>query len=181
VTATSIDTIIDLFERWGRAGYDEDVAQLDHALQTAALATEDRADEPLIAAALLHDVGHLLDLESGRDSRGNDLRHEDRGAAWLRPLLPASVAAPIALHVRAKRYLCAVDPAYEDALSPGSARSLAIQGGSMTPSACKAFNQLPGAAAAIRLRRWDDAAKVVGLDVPPLDAYRELLTRVAHS
>ncbi|HEX5613950.1 MAG TPA: HD domain-containing protein [Acidimicrobiia bacterium] len=173
-----IDEIFSLFERWGANTYDEAIPQVDHALQTAALAVRDGAPDEVVAAALLHDVGHLLDLDAGRDASAGDLRHEDTGAAWLRQFFPAAVAAPVALHVRAKRYLCAVDPAYARGLSAGSVRSLARQGGPMSPQEASSFARLPGSEHAIALRRWDDAGKVDGLDVPPLDAYTELLARV---
>ncbi|MGQ0832808.1 MAG: HD domain-containing protein, partial [Microthrixaceae bacterium] len=104
--ATSIDEVLHLYERWGTERYDEEIRQLEHALQTAALAAADGSDEALVAAALLHDVGHLLDLADGDGTRDRtvDLRHEARGAAYLAALLPPAVTAPIALHVRAKRY-----------------------------------------------------------------------------
>src|SRR3954464_5709275 len=100
-----IDELMALYERWGSDHYDEEVSQLDHALQTAALATQAGAPDALVAAALLHDVGHLLELEAGPVdpmARG-DLRHESTGVAHLAPTFPPAVTAPIALHVRAKR------------------------------------------------------------------------------
>lgn len=179
MSASSVDEIVDLFERWGGDIYDEEISQRDHALQCAALAVRDGAAPALVAAALLHDVGHLLDLARGSRPDGVDRRHEDTGAAWLRPLLPASVTAPIALHVRAKRHLVATDPAYAGRLSPGSVRSLAVQGGPMDRAEAATFAALPGAADALRLRRWDDAGKVDGLEVPPLAEYVDLMRSLA--
>jgi gamma-butyrobetaine dioxygenase len=179
--AGSLDEVLTLFERWGPQRYDESVTQLAHALQTATLAQADGADDALVAAALLHDVGHLLELADGRFRAAVDGRHEDVGAAYLAPLLPTSVTAPIALHVAAKRYLCAVDPAYAAALSDGSAASLVRQGGPMTRSEVTAFEARPRWADAVALRRWDDAAKVLDLDVGPLDQHRDLLARLATS
>lgn len=178
----AVRSVMDLFAQWGGETYDEDLAQLDHALQTAALAQVAGAGDELIAAALLHDVGHLLELAAHQGAGGaDDARHEDSGAAWLRPTFPVAVTAPIALHVRAKRYLCAVEPTYVDGLSHGSVISLAKQGGLMSAKEASSFARLPGADDAIRLRRWDDAGKVDGLDVPGLDSYAELLGRVARS
>jgi gamma-butyrobetaine dioxygenase len=183
VTATSIDEVLALYERWGSDRYDEEVTQLAHALQTAALAERDGADEALIVAALLHDVGHLLDLQAGaRATSGGpalDLRHEATGARYLASLLPPAVTAPIALHVRAKRYRCTVDRDYHDRLSAGSTRSLRRQGGLMSAPEVAAFETDPRHANAVRLRGWDDEGKVDGLVVAPLARYREMLDRLA--
>lgn len=175
--ATSLDEVLDLYDRWGADHYDEELSQLAHALQTAALAQAADAGKPLIAAALLHDVGHLLELAAGRGARDRttDLHHEARGATYLAGLFPAAVTAPIALHVRAKRYLVAVDMIYDGLLSAGSRSSLARQGGPMTPEEIVAFEANPGWSDAVALRRWDDAGKIDGLDVPALSAYRPLL------
>lgn len=170
-----MDEVVALFERYGEETYDEEVSQLAHALQAAALASSAGASSCLVAACLLHDVGHLLELEDhgGADAarHSSDLRHEAAGAAYLAGLYPPGVTAPIALHVRAKRYLCAVDPAYQDALSLGSTASLQLQGGPMSDDEIAAAGRLSHFEDAVALRRFDDAAKVVGLDVPPLSHY----------
>jgi predicted HD phosphohydrolase len=170
--------IVELYERWGDDPYDEAIGQREHALQTAALAVAEQAQDALVAAALLHDVGHLLDLTRGCLPDGDDLHHEDTGAAWLRPLFPAAVTAPIALHVRAKRFLVAAESTYGDRLSPGSIRSLAAQGGPLSAAEMSRFRSSRGADDAVRLRRWDDAAKVDGLQVAPFTSYTELLHRL---
>lgn len=179
--ATSIDEVLALYRRWGTELYDEELRQLDHALQTAALAMAAHAEGPLVVAALLHDVGHLLDLADGEGtrSRSADMRHEARGSAYLAGLFPPSVTAPIALHVRAKRYLVTVDPGYRKLLSPGSTASLVRQGGGLNPVEVATFETNPGWEDAVALRRWDDQGKVDGLDVPTLDSYRPLLEREA--
>ncbi len=180
--AASVDEVVELYRRWGAERYDEEVTQLDHACQTAALARRDGAADELVVAALLHDVGHLLDLrdrEGDPTLPGRDLGHEGRGAAWLSDLFPPEVTRPIALHVRAKRYRCAVDPDYATGLSAGSTRSLALQGGPYDADQAAAFEARPGAADAVRLRRWDDGGKVDGLPVPGLDDHRARLDRLA--
>lgn len=182
MTPRSVDEVLALYQRWGADHYDEDISQLDHALQTAALAVEAGTADELVAAALLHDVGHLLDLASGRasaDDEAVDLAHEAAGARYLAGLFPPAVTAPVALHVGAKRYRCAVDAGYAASLSEGSTRSLARQGGPMSRAEAAAFAVHPGAAAAVALRGWDDSGKVDGLDVAPLAHYRDLLDRVS--
>jgi predicted HD phosphohydrolase len=81
------------------------------------------------------------------------------------------VLEPIRLHVDAKRYLCATEAGYYDALSADSERSLALQGGPYDEGAAAAFAAQPGALRAITLRRWDDAAKVAGALTPPLEHF----------
>ena len=175
--AASVDEVLGLYRSYANDRYDEDITQLDHALQTAALARSEGADDALVAAALLHDVGHLLDLaqHGQRSTSTEDLGHEGRGARYLAALFPPSVTGPIALHVRAKRYRCAVDPEYHDGLSDGSRASLVLQGGPMSVAEAQAFAASPASAAAVALRRWDDGGKVDGIEVPALDDYRPLL------
>ena len=177
----TVDEVLGLYRRWGVDRYDEQVTQLEHALQTAAAALAAGSDDSLVAAALLHDVGHLLDLETTDGGRPveHDLRHEAVGARYLAQLFPPSVTGPVALHVRAKRYLCATDPGYHDRLSDGSKRSLARQGGPMSAEEAAAFLRLAGGPGAVQLRIWDDEGKVLDRAVPPLDDYRPLLDRLA--
>jgi gamma-butyrobetaine dioxygenase len=177
MTARSVDEVLDLLEGHGAVLYDEEIFQLAHAEQTAALAKAAGAPDTLVAAALLHDVGHLLELveRQGPRDRTTDQRHEARGSAWLAGLFPPAVTAPVALHVRAKRYLCAVDPSYHQILSPGSVASLERQGGPMDAAEVTAFEANPGWEDAVALRRWDDEAKVPDLTVAPAGTYRALL------
>jgi gamma-butyrobetaine dioxygenase len=177
MTARSIDEVLDLLEEHGAERYDEEIFQVAHAEQTAALARAAGASDAVVAAALLHDVGHLLEIaeRQGARDRTTDQRHEARGSAWLAALFPPAVTAPIARHVRAKRYLCAVDPEYFAVLSPGSVASLERQGGPMDAREVAAFEADPGWEDAVALRRWDDQAKVPDLDVPPAESYRALL------
>ncbi len=174
---TIVDDIMGLFARHGAAAYHgEAVSQTEHALQSAALAEGENAPDHLIVAALLHDVGHLLD---GQDEdlaeRGLDGRHEEAACSWLGKNFGPDVTEPIRLHVAAKRYLCAIDPDYLAGLSPASRLSLSLQGGPMNADERAEFESSPLYHDAIRLRHWDDTAKVPGLKVPGLAHYRDRL------
>ena len=166
-------------ERGGDA-YGENVSQLDHALQCAQLAHAQGAGDHLIAAALLHDYGHLFEGRGDvAEHEGRDARHEIHGARALRRWFGPAVAGPVSLHVMAKRYLCAAEPGYEATLSPASVLSLRLQGGPLNPAQRRRFERSRFAADAIRLRRWDDAGKIEGLAAPGLDHYRPILQRIA--
>jgi phosphonate degradation associated HDIG domain protein len=172
-----VDDIFELFQRRGDAAYfGEPVSQTEHALQAAREAEREGAPDALIVAALLHDIGHLVHGHSEDIAdRGVDARHEEVGRAWLSRAFGPEVAEPVRLHVPAKRYLCSVDPAYQEQLSPASVQSLALQGGPMSADEVRAFKQHPYYREAVRLRRWDDMAKIPGLEVPGLEHYRARL------
>jgi predicted HD phosphohydrolase len=176
--AKDLDEVLALYERWGVQHYDEHLSQLAHAAQVAGWAVHEGDDEAAVAAGLLHDVGHLLVMEDKADGipiTDEDMRHEALGARYLAALFPPAVTGPIALHVQAKRYRCAVDPAEVDRLSPGSQLSLRLQGGPMTPDEVARFEAMPAHAAAVTLRRRDDAGKVLGAEVAPFSSYEPLL------
>jgi [1-hydroxy-2-(trimethylamino)ethyl]phosphonate dioxygenase len=172
-----IDEILRLFETRGDEAYfGEPVSQTEHALQAAHQAEQEGAPAPLVVAALLHDVGHLVhNLSEDIADRGVDARHESAGEAWLALHFPPEVTEPVKLHVAAKRYLCKVDSDYLAQLSPASVQSLALQGGPFSDAEVRAFEQNRYFREAVRLRRWDDSAKIPGLAVPSLDHYRPAL------
>lgn len=165
--------LVTLFAEAGRRAYGESVTQLAHALQCAALARHDRADDEVVVAALLHDVGHLVE---GGDDRPEH-HHGSGGAALVRSFVPPRIAWLIEHHVIAKRYLCTVDARYIDRLSPVSRRSYAMQGARLRPEEQLGLETHPWFGDALRLRRWDDAAKVPGASCPPLVEYAPLLER----
>jgi phosphonate degradation associated HDIG domain protein len=157
--------IFALFAERGGERYGERVTQLDHALQCAELARREGAPRTLIAAALLHDWGHLIENRGHMAERdGLDGEHEALGALSLSAWFPPAVTQPIALHVAAKRWLCAREPGYFEALSAASQLSLELQGGPFAPDEADAFLTRPYAAEAIRLRRWDDFGKQLETD-----------------
>jgi phosphonate degradation associated HDIG domain protein len=175
---TPIDTIFAYLDRAGSKHYGESaVTQYEHAVQCAMLAEKDGASSALVVASLLHDLGHLVNPEDrAQTARGEDCAHEVIAADYLARWFGDDVTLPIRLHVPAKRYLTATEPDYAATLSAGSVLSLELQGGAFSPEAAREFAALPGAAEAIRLRRWDERAKERGLSIPPLDHFRAALT-----
>ena len=167
-------------DRGARQYHGEPVSTAQHMLQSAALAEREGAAPELVAAALLHDIGHLLhDLGEDTAEQGVDTRHEVAGARFLATIFPRAVTEPIRLHVAAKRALCGMEPGYFDQLSPGSVRSLELQGGPMSAELAGTFAEKPAGAAAMALRRWDEGAKVPGADVPGFAHYLPLLRQLA--
>ena len=164
-------------EKRGQSFYDEVVTQLEHALQCAALAQQHGASATLITGALLHDVGHIILDEHNADRAflDTDLTHEAVGAQYMEPFFPEAVTTPIRLHVPAKRYLCTTDASYHDGLSEASKRSFRLQGGIMSDEERNAFEQIPHFQDALTLRRWDDLAKVKGLETAALATYRDIV------
>lgn len=150
----------------------EAVTQLQHALQCAFLADMEGASDALIIAALFHDIGHvLLPSTDGASQRGIDLQHEEVGARFLTWCgYPAEVVEPVRLHVAAKR-MQARELAFLAELSQESARTLDLQGGPLSDAETAAFMRHPFAEDALRLRAWDDAAKVAGMMVPDLSIW----------
>jgi len=177
----SIADIRHLFDQFGARAYSgEPVTQLQHALQAATLAQDSGAHPELVAASLLHDLGHLLNQQGETPTaRGIDDLHQYYALPFLRPLLTDAVLEPIRLHVDAKRCLCAIDPDYHATLSPDSVRSLRLQGGVFSDEAAQAFLAKPHAEDALALRRWDDQAKVAGRVTPSLDHFLGAVASVA--
>lgn len=174
----AVEEVLSLLEDGGRTAYfGEPVTQLAHALQCAYLAREAGADDELILAALLHDVGHLVVSE---DARHHDevgvVNHDEVGAAWLRERgFSERLAALVGGHVDAKRFLTATRPEYAARLSPASTATLALQGGPMDGGEAETFRQDPLLRDKLRLRTWDEQAKVPCAPVAPLASYREML------
>lgn len=178
MSPAAIDWIIKLYERRGDGHYGEGVSQLEHALQCAQVATSDGAGEALVAAALLHDIGHLLEADEVVKPQSDD-RHERIGAAALRGLFGPEVIQPIALHVAAKRYLCAAEAGYAERLSEASRQSLKLQGGPFSPGQARRFEKVPYFAQAVRLRRYDEHGKVNAAAAVTLRDFGPLLSKLA--
>jgi phosphonate degradation associated HDIG domain protein len=172
-----VQKIITLFNDQGDSEYGgEPVTQGEHALQAAHLALTEGAASSLVSASLLHDIGHLLHaLPDDAPEQGIDDLHEELGNRFLIKYFTPAVSEPVHLHVAAKRYLCAVEPAYFALLSEPSVISLHLQGGPMTAEECQTFESNPYYQDAIQLRRYDDMAKIPNLSVQPIEFYAELL------
>lgn len=166
-----------LYVSRGGEMYGEAVTMFEHSLLTAATAEAAGAPDELVAACLLHDIGHLLvepDDEYGKHS------HDEVGADWLAARFPPAVSEPTRHHVAAKRYLCAIEPVYYEVLSAASQYTLTMQGGAMSADEITDFESQPYFAHAVQLRRWEDGfAKAAGVEVPKFGRYRALLERLA--
>jgi phosphonate degradation associated HDIG domain protein len=175
-----IEQIAGIFHGLAATAYvGEAVTVAEHMLQTASAAQAEGASDDLIAAALLHDIGHLADDRAAYSPDETvDWRHEVTGAAMLEAFFPPIVAQAVRLHVAAKRYLCAIEPEYIDTLSRASKYSLSLQGGPMSKAEAATFRDLQFSREAVRVRRWDDGGKVAGAPTRSFDDFRPLLLRV---
>lgn len=158
----------------------EAITQQQHALQCAHLAEKEGAPKTLVAAALLHDIGHLMehDFEDAM-ARNEDRFHENLGERYLAKWFGPEVTEPVRLHVDAKRYLCATDPGYRAKLSPASEHTLKIQGGPMNDEEVAAFEDNLQYREAVRLRIWDDSGKDPDMKTASLDHYLDIVREVA--
>ena len=164
-----------IYNEKGHNHYGEGVSQIEHAVQCACLAVDDDERSDMVVAALLHDIGHLVEEVS--TTHGN-VHHDLAGAEFLSSDFPPGVTEPIRLHASAKRYLCTVEAGYIDSLSPASRYSLDYQGGLMTEEEVTLFRAEPFHEQAIRLRRWDDEAKDDELVSTPFTSFKRYLEDV---
>ena len=180
---SALEELAALFSSKGARGYlGEPVTQAHHMFLAGALAERAGARDSLVAAALLHDVGHFGGGLSGEDlMAGVDNRHEQSGARLLAKWFGASVTEPVRLHVPAKRYLCHVEPEYFAALSAASKFTLKVQGGPMDPVEVAAFEREPYWADAVSVRRWDDQAKDPAVSAPGFEHFAPLLERLVRT
>jgi phosphonate degradation associated HDIG domain protein len=180
---TIVPFLANIFARRGAEEYlGEPVTMAEHMLQSAWLAEKDRAREELVAAALLHDIGHFTS-EFGSYSPDDieDKHHDDAGAEVLGPFFPPVVTQCVRLHVAAKRYLCATDPAYFSKLSAASVHTLSLQGGPMSAEEVAEFRKNAFHESAVRVRIWDEGGKVPGMKTRAFFDYEPLLQRVVDA
>ncbi|MEI9401475.1 HD domain-containing protein [Mesorhizobium argentiipisi] len=175
-----VEFIADIFERRGAESYlGEPVTMSEHMLQGAWLAEQDGAPEELVAAALLHDIGHYTS-EFGTYSPDDveDKHHDEAGGEMLAPFFPPVIVECVRLHVSAKRYLCATDPTYFSKLSPASVHTLSLQGGPMSAEEVAEFRSNPFHDEAVRVRIWDEGGKIANMKTRAFRDYVPLLERV---
>lgn len=175
--------IADIFERRGADSYlGEQVTMSQHMLQGAQLAEQAGADDEIVAAALLHDIGHYTnEFPDDALERGIDNRHDEAGARVLERFFPDIVTDCVRYHVAAKRYLCATDPNYFARLSEASVHTLALQGGPMNPDEAASFSRHANLPAILQVRHWDDEGKDPGVTKPAFSHYAPLLQRVVDA
>jgi phosphonate degradation associated HDIG domain protein len=175
------EELASIYARRGSAAYfGEAVSMTEHGLQAAYFAQAAAAPDALVIAALLHDIGHLI--ESVPDDLADwtsDAQHELSGSRWLAARFGAGVCEPVRLHVPAKRYLCATDASYFNRLSSASVVTLKLQGGPMSPAEIAAFEAEPYHRDAVLVRQCDDEGKIAGLRTPDFSHYCELIDRLA--
>ncbi len=176
------DELLAIYEGAGAAAYfGEAVSVTEHSLQTAYFARSSDAPDGLVVAALLHDIGHMMEpVADDIADWKKDAAHERVGSRWLALRFGPAVYEPVRLHVPAKRYLCATDPRYYGALSPASVLTLRLQGGPMSRTETEAFEAEPFFRDAILLRQWDDQGKIAGLPTPDFAHYLPLIERLAR-
>jgi [1-hydroxy-2-(trimethylamino)ethyl]phosphonate dioxygenase len=180
---SAADELLSIYAaRGGGAYYGEPVTMTEHSLQAAYFARAHGAPDALVLASLLHDIGHLVEPapEDIADWK-HDAGHERSGSRWLAARFGPEVHEPVRLHVPAKRYLCATDPAYMNQLSAASVTTLGLQGGPMSITERRAFEAEPYWREAVLLRQFDDQGKIGGLDTPPFEHYRALIERFARA
>lgn len=174
-------TVEDLFEmiaNSGEADYiGENVTQLEHMCQAAERAEEQGNDDEVILGALFHDIGHFCSEYGDEEDMGGlgHISHDKVGADYLRERgFSERIAGIVENHVEAKRYLCVTKPGYHKKLSEASLKTLAFQGGPMSDEEVEAFEANPYYKDFIKVRAWDEMAKVENKPLPDLNRYKEM-------
>jgi len=173
-----VDEIFSLYENHGNADYiGEPVSQLEHMCQAAQLAEEEGHDDEVVLAAFFHDIGHLcefimpVELMEGVGV----LDHESIGQEYLvNRGFSERIAKLVKSHVEAKRFLTFKFPEYFEKLSDASKLTLQHQGGRMNAEEAEAFEADPMFDIYIKMRTWDDLAKITNKALPDLNRYKQM-------
>jgi len=173
-----VDEIFSLYENHGNADYiGEPVSQLEHMCQAAQLAEEEGYDDEVVLAAFFHDIGHLcefimpVELMEGVGV----LDHESIGQEYLvNRGFSERIAKLVKSHVEAKRFLTFKFPEYFEKLSDASKLTLQHQGGRMNAEEAEAFEADPMFDIYIKMRTWDDLAKITNKALPDLNRYKQM-------
>ena len=170
-----VEEIIYNFENNKSLYIGENITIADHMIQSAMLAEKAKCDDDLICSCLLHDYGHfILDDPDELVRKNKDGKHEDIGYEYLKKFFKKEVVEPIKHHVLAKRYL-ARDKKYYNRLSEASVISLKLQGGLLNSKEAKVFEKEEFFKDAIKLRKFDEAAKKIGVKIKDIIQYKDLL------
>lgn len=177
-----LDLIFDLYEKHGNEDYfGEPISQIEHMCQSAQLAEKEGFEEEVILAAFFHDIGHLFVHLQKTESMGGfgTKRHEQIGADYLRKLgFSEKIAKLVENHVQAKRYLTFRYPEYYEKLSEASRQTLVYQGGPMNKQEAWEFESDPLFEVSLKMRTWDEEAKLEFIPLPSLTKYREMAARI---
>ena len=153
----------------------EELTISEHMIQTAMLAEKNKCSDDLICSSLLHDYGHFILMNPNQLVTDLiDGNHETVGSNYLKKYFSSKIIEPILLHVDAKKYL-ARNKKYFNNLSEASKTSLKLQGGIMSDYEAKQFEQTKNYKNAIKLRRFDEAAKKQNIKIKDVKDYKELL------
>lgn len=173
------EEIISMYKNHGGEEYaGEKVSQLEHMAQAASLAAQQGYDNEVVLAAFLHDIGHIcVSVQGDQAMDGYGVKdHEEIGADYLKEKgFSKKVVRLVESHVEAKRYLTYKYPEYYDQLSAASKKTLEYQGGKMVKEEAEAFEQYPLFDLIIKMRRWDEEAKIENMPVPDLEHYRAMM------
>lgn len=176
-----VQEVFSLYEKYGADDYiGEPVSQVEHMCQAAQLAEAEKYDEEVILASFFHDIGHLCEhIMAVQQMDGYGVTdHETLAGDYLREKgFSEKIARLAESHVAAKRYLTFKIPGYFDKLSPASKITLNMQGGMMTETEARLFEKDSLHELFIKIREWDDKAKIKNIPLAPLDKYKRMATR----
>ena len=170
-----IEKIISNFKNNKSLYIGENVTIAEHMIQSAMVAEKTKSKDNLICSCLLHDYGHfIVDDPDGLVKNNQDGKHEDIGYEYLKKFFKKDIVEPIKYHVLAKRYL-ARDKKYYNKLSEASKVSLKLQGGVLDSKEAKIFEKDEFFKDSIKLRKFDEAAKKIGVNIKDISEYKNLL------